>query len=52
MMKKQTYESPSSTMSFLTAEGGILQYSGLNDMPNNPGSGWQENLDNDFIPLI
>lgn len=52
MMKKQTYESPSASMSFLTAEGGILQYSGLNDMGTPPGSGWTEPLDNDYIPII
>lgn len=51
-MKKATYQSPSVAVTVFTAEGGILQYSGLNDMPNNPGSGWQENLDNDYIPII
>lgn len=51
-MRKATYQSPFVAVTVFTAEGGIMEYSGLNDMGTPPGSGWTEPLDNDFINLI
>ena len=49
MINKYKYETPSVTVTHFTAESPVLQYSGLTDMDNTPGTGWQEDLINDFI---
>ena len=51
MNKKRLYQSPSLKVTPFIAESNILQYSGVNDMSEEPGMGWTENLDNDLIFL-
>lgn len=46
------YTAPFVTVTRYAPETAILQYSGLNDMNNDSGAGWHEDLDNDFINLI
>lgn len=50
IMNKE-YKPPFVTVTRFTADTALLQYSGLNDMNNNPGAGWHEDLDDDFITL-